>query len=98
MAQAITRKGMQAPASEEEKAWRQETMQTRGRKGCQCKRINMSFTESNYKFLTEASRAQGITITKFCNRIIKIYQHEHPELMEKIEEMRKAAGYYDNEE
>ena len=76
-------RGQQATASKEEAETRAEEGKTQGRKGCRASRINMAFTPSNYEFLQIMSKATGNTMTKFCNLIIKAYQAEHPEFMEK---------------
>ena len=76
-------RGQQGSASEEEAEARAEEGKTQGRKGCKAPRINMAFTPSNYEFIQIMAKASGNTMTKFCNLIIKAYQAEHPEYMEK---------------
>lgn len=76
-------KGYQTPATEEEAVERAESGKTQGRKGCKAMRINMAFTPSNYEFIQVMAKATGNTMTRFCNLIIKAYQTEHPEFMEK---------------
>lgn len=73
----------QPTASKEEAETRAEEGKTQGRKGCKAQRINMAFTPSNYEFIQIMAKASGNTMTKFCNLIIKAYQAEHPEFMER---------------
>lgn len=99
VAQATGTKGMQTPPSEEEKADRLATGHTQGRKGCAACRINMAFTPENYEFLKTISKANGVSITKLVNTIIKTYRKEHPEYMKKVEELRAFGGLdFDDED
>lgn len=74
--------GQQTTVSPQERAERMSAMRTQGRKGCKAIRINMAFSPENHQFINVVSRAQGITLTAFCNEIVRTYREEHPEMME----------------
>lgn len=86
---ATSQKGKQPEVSPQEKAEREATMHTQGRKGCAAKRINMAFSTDNYQFLKVMASASGRTMTDMCNLIISAYRREHPEIL------AKAQGFLD---
>ncbi len=73
----------QSKVSEGEMAYRKANLKTQGREGCKAERINMAFTPDNYNFIKRVSRASGLTMTEYCNRIVAAYRNEHPEVMKK---------------
>ncbi len=70
----VRKNGQQATASSSERIARMEQLKTQGRKGCKAMRINMAFTPENHKYLKRCARENGMTITKFCNKIITQYR------------------------
>lgn len=89
--QATSTKGKQKTAAPEEKAEREATGATQGRKGCKKpgKRLNLLLSPENHEFIDIMSRATGRNMTEMINDIITAYRDEHPEFME------KAAGFLD---
>ena len=83
--QATAKKGQQGTASPEEAKARAEALQTQGRKGCKAVRINMAFTDSNYRFVRIMAKASGRSMTEFVNLVLSAYQREHPEIMEQAQ-------------
>jgi hypothetical protein len=67
-----------------------ENLQTTGRKGCKLPRINLAFTPANYDYITTMARAQGVTLTEFCNRIMREHREEHKAVYEKAVEFRNS--------
>lgn len=56
-------------AQEDDDAY--DASKTQGKKGMQLARINMGFSDSNYEFMKVMSGLYGISITKYCNRLIE---------------------------
>lgn len=57
-----------------------DTMQTAGRKGVKLPRINLAFKPAVYDYVVTMARAQGITITEFCNTIMQQHMEEHKDV------------------
>lgn len=67
-----------------------ENLQTAGRKGCKLPRINLAFSPQVYDYVKTMSRAQGITLTEFCNKIMQQHMEEHRAIYEKAVEFRNS--------
>lgn len=67
-----------------------ETLQTAGRKGCKLPRINLAFSPAVYDYVKTMARAQGITLTEFCNKIMQQHMEEHRAVYEKAVEFRNS--------
>lgn len=87
----ISTKGQQGKASKEESERRAAEGRTQGRKGCKAVRINMAFWTENYCFIEAGARAYGMTMTKFCNKVLESYRADHPEVQAKADEAKKNA-------
>ena len=100
--QATSKKGQQGTASPQEQSARKEALETQGRKGCKATRINMAFTPANHYFIKRLARANGISMTEYCNKVIAHYRKEHPELLEKanafIDEVMDGSTIITDEE
>lgn len=74
----IPTRGQQKTPSQEELERRLAEGNTQGRKGCDLPRLNVSFTTGNLEFLRYGSKAHGMSIGKFCNKVIQQFREEHP--------------------
>lgn len=81
--QGASVKGQQQTVTPDEKAEREATGRTQGRKGCKATRINMAFTTPNHDFIKTMARISGKTMTEYTNLVIDRYRAEHPELYDK---------------
>lgn len=73
----------QSVITPEEKAKRESTLKTQGRKGAKLPRINLAFSPQNFDFVRVVARASGKSMTEFINLIIAQYRTEHPDLYDK---------------
>ena len=78
----IPTRGQQKLPSQEELERRMAEGNTQGRKGCILPRLNVSFTTENLDFLRYGSKANGMSIGKYCNTIIQQFREEHPKQQE----------------
>ncbi len=81
--QGASRKGQQQTVTPQEKAEREATGRTQGRKGCRATRINMAFWSENHAFIKTMARISGKTMTEYTNLVIAKYREEHPEVYER---------------
>jgi len=81
--QGASNKGQQQLVTPEEKAEREATGRTQGRKGCRAVRINMAFWTDNHDFIKTMARLSGKTMTEYTNLVIAKYREEHPEIYER---------------
>ena len=81
--QATAKPKQQGTATPQEAEARKEALETQGRKGCKATRINMAFTPANHYFIKRLARFNGVSMTVYCNAVIRAYREEHPELLEK---------------
>lgn len=81
--QGASNKGQQQLVTPEEKARREATGRTQGRKGCKAIRINMAFWTDNHDFIKTMARISGKTMTEYTNMVIQKYRTEHPEIYDK---------------
>lgn len=80
--QATGKRQQQGAASTEEIKVRRARMQTQGRKGCKAPRINIAFSEDNYRFVKIYASSTGQTITRAVNELLD-YARTNPEFAEK---------------
>lgn len=90
--QATAPEGQEDNASSQEAAARANEMRTQGRKGEQLPRINLSCSTENYDFIRIVARINGLSATRFVNRIVTEYRLAHPELYEKAKALIDAAA------
>ena len=67
-----------------------ENLQTAGRKGCKLPRINLAFSPQVYDYVRTRARAQGITITQFCNTVMLQHMEDHKAVYDKAVEFRNS--------
>lgn len=87
----ISIQGQQVTATKEEADARAAAGNTQGRKGCKEPRINMAFWTENFEFIKNASKRNGLTMTRYCNYVIEIFRKEHPEEQAKADDAKKNA-------
>jgi len=68
--QATGKKQQQATASPEEVRARQNALKTQGRKGAKAKKIYISITPENYKFIRVYAASTGQTMAEAFNQMI----------------------------
>lgn len=85
--QGASRKGQQQEVTPEEKAEREATGRTQGRKGCKATRINMAFWSENHDFIKTMARISGKTMTEYTNLVIQKYREEHPDIYERAKSL-----------
>lgn len=81
--QSASRSGQQQTVTPTEKAEREASGHTQGRKGCKATRINMAFWSENHDFIKTMSRITGKTMTEYTNLVIANYRAEHPEIYDR---------------
>ena len=97
----MTSKKEQKPVTPEEKAEREATGATQGRKGCKKpgKRLNLLLSPDNHEFVEIMARATGRSMTDLINDILTAYRNEHPEFLEKAEsflDFVNSGAFMDN--
>ena len=87
----------QGEITAEEKAEREATGRTQGRKGCQkpVKRLNFAMTPENHDFVMILSKASGKNMTDVTNSIITKYRAEHPELQAEAQKFVDIVNGHD---
>lgn len=85
--QGASRKGQQQEVTPEEKAEREATGRTQGRKGCKAVRINMAFWSDNHEFIKTMARISGKTMTEYTNLVIAKYREEHPDIYNRAKDL-----------
>ena len=68
----------------------QNSLQTAGRKGAKLPRINMAFSKKNYDYINTMSKAAGMNLTEFVNKIVDGHREEHADLYSRALEFRNS--------
>lgn len=89
MATGASNRGKQSELTAAEKAEREATGRTSGRKGCHCPRITMVFNTENYHFLKTMAKIKGVPLAQFTNDIIGQYREEHAEQYNQLQAILK---------
>lgn len=90
-AQEITKKRRTRKTyTEQETAEILQTLNTAGKKGVKLPRINLAFTQTNYDYISTMSRAAGLNLTEFVNKIIDGHREDHAKLYEQAIEFRNS--------
>lgn len=79
-------------ATPEEAEARKSALQTQGKKGAKCDRINMAFTPENFDYINIVSRINGMSKTKFVNFMIEEYRKQNSEIYDEAKELVKKAS------
>lgn len=68
----------------------QNNLQTAGRKGAKLPRINMAFSKQNYDYINTMSKAAGLNLTEFVNKVMDAHREGHTELYNRALEFRNS--------
>ena len=67
-----------------------QDMNTIGRKGLKLPRINVAFAPDVYDYIVTMSRASGISLTEFVNKVIREHYDDHKDIYDKAVEFRNS--------
>lgn len=83
---AGTARNGQTTATPEERAARQKTGRTQGRKGAGSEhRVNTTLSDQNYLFVSVMAKATGQSMASFINQILDVYQEDYPGTLERAQ-------------